>query len=204
MNHEVEIKLRLPSARQGRMLLEQAGFAVSAKRHLERNFVVDTAKSSLRHTGRLLRLRNTRDKVVLTFKGKSLPGKHKSREEIELCVPDFDQMLLLLERIGFQPIFRYEKYRTEYTRKGERGHALLDETPIGAFLELEGRPAWIDRAAKRLGFEERDYIKASYGSLYAAYCKKQGIPAADFVFERKKKEVSPRTVRVAPASNPEA
>ena len=181
---EVEIKLKIASAAQGRILLRHGGFEVVTKRHLERNFVLDTAKGSLRRMGKLLRLRNSGEAVTLTFKGKSQPGKHKTREEIEFEVPDFDRAALLLERLGYQATFRYEKYRTVYARPRQHGHAMLDETPIGVYLELEGSPGWIDRMARRLGFGEGDYITASYGSLYAAHCKRADKPLGDFVFAR--------------------
>ena len=61
-------------------------------------------------------------------------------------------------------MFRYEKYRTEFRQPRRAGVAMLDETPVGVYLELEGTPHWIDRTARRLGFQESDYITASYGA----------------------------------------
>lgn len=185
LKQEVEIKLRIASAAQGRILLAHAGFAVVTRRHLERNLVLDTGKRSLRRAGQLLRLRSAGPVALLTFKGKSRPGKHKTREEIEFTVDDLELASLLFERLGYRPAFRYEKFRTVYARPRESGHALLDETPIGAFLELEGSPRWIDRIAHRLGFREQDYITASYGSLYAAHCRASGKSLDDFVFARR-------------------
>ena len=182
---EVEIKLKIASAAQGRILLKHAGFEVTVKRHLERNHVFDGPKGALRRSGQLLRLRNTGTVAVMTFKGKSQSGKHKVREEIEFTVSDFDRAVLLLSRLGFEATFRYEKFRTVYARPREHGHALLDETPIGTYLELEGAPSWIDRMARKLGFREADYITASYGSLYAAHCRQAGKPLSDFVFASK-------------------
>jgi adenylate cyclase class 2 len=43
---------------------------------------------------------------------------------------------------------------------------MLDETPIGNFLEIEGDPAGIDAAAARLGFARSDYITDSYHRLF--------------------------------------
>jgi adenylate cyclase class 2 len=60
--------------------------------------------------------------------------------------------------------------------------ATLDETPIGVYMELEGSPRWIDRAARRLGFSERDYITASYGRLYLEWCAAQKIEPGHMVF----------------------
>ena len=47
-------------------------------------------------------------------------------------------------------------------------HLDLDETPIGTFLELEGAPQAIDRAARALGFSSRHYIRGTYWSLFQA------------------------------------
>ena len=37
------------------------------------------------------------------------------------------------------------------TWPGSRGIAMLDETPVGTYIELEGSEAWIDRTARRMG-----------------------------------------------------
>jgi adenylate cyclase class 2 len=59
---------------------------------------------------------------------------------------------------------------------------MLDETPVGAFLELEGAPRWIDRTARSLGFRESDYITASYGALYRQFCDMKGVAPGNMVF----------------------
>jgi adenylate cyclase class 2 len=87
----------------------------------------------------------------------------------------------ILARLGFERMFRYEKYRTEF-RRGRTGVVTLDETPIGTYLELEGEPTWIDRTARLLGFTEADYITLSYGQLYLDRCARQGSKAGDMVF----------------------
>ena len=65
------------------------------------------------------------------------------------------------------------------------GKVLLDETPIGNYLEIEGSPRWIDRTAKLLGFSTADYITRSYGYLYLAYCRERRMPASDMLFTAK-------------------
>ena len=82
--------------------------------------------------------------------------------------------------LGFAPVFRYEKYRTEFT-DGE-GVVTLDETPIGDYLELEGGEEWIDRVAAKLGYRESDYVTMSYGRLYLEHCNKNQIEPANMVF----------------------
>jgi adenylate cyclase class 2 len=53
--------------------------------------------------------------------------------------------------LRYEPSFRYEKYRTEFAREGEAGVAVLGETPIGNFIELEGPGRWIDTTAREPG-----------------------------------------------------
>jgi len=181
-NQEIEIKLRVKDAASARRMLREAGFRVRKRRVFEANRVYDTAALSLRTAKQLLRLRTVGARSVLTFKGAPLPGKHKRREEWELTVSDGAAMEAILTRLGFELTFRYEKYRTEFSRDGEAGVVTVDETPIGTFLELEGPADWIDRTAGELGFRAADYITLSYGSLYLEYCQVQGVAPSHMVF----------------------
>ncbi len=181
-NREIEIKLRVAGAPAARRILRKAGFRVHRPRVFEDNIVVDTADLALRQAGQLLRIRQTGREVLLTYKGPVEPGKHKSREELEVTLADAGQVALMFERLGFHQVFRYQKYRTEYTRLRERGTVTLDETPIGCFLEIEGAPEWIDRTARKLGFEESSYITASYGGLYFRLRNERADLPADMVF----------------------
>ena len=63
---------------------------------------------------------------------------------------------------------------------------MLDQTPIGDFLELEGAPRWIDRTARTLGFSSADYITASYGRLYLDYCVENGVEPGNMVFTKRR------------------
>jgi len=182
---ETEIKLAVGNAVEARRMLRAAGFVVHKRRVFEANAVYDTAEMGLRTTGRLLRLREAAQVYTLTYKGVATPARHKSREEQELVVPDAQVMKAILQGIGFQPMFRYEKYRTEFKLPGTRGIATIDETPIGVYMELEGAGTWIDRMARRLKFSELDYITASYGALYASWCRDQGVEPGNMVFKSK-------------------
>ena len=66
---------------------------------------------------------------------------------------------------------------------------MLDETPIGDFLELEGPPRWIARAARALGRSPADYITASYGSLYLQHCQAKGVKPSHMVFGRRRQRL---------------
>ena len=127
-------------------------------------------------------MREAGKRFSATYKGPAAVGRHKSREELEFTVSDAATMTLVLARLGYRPVFRYEKYRTEFRRPRSRGVATIDVTPVGVFIELEGTPAWIDRTARGLGFAEEDYITASYGRLYEEWCRSRGIAPSHMVF----------------------
>ena len=179
---ETEIKLSAGAVESARRLLRRAGFRVHRRRVFEDNEILDTPSLRLRKDGTLLRLRRARGEVVLTYKGRAIAGKHKSREELESSVGEWDAMVAIAARLGFEKVFRYQKYRTEFRVRGSSGLATLDETPIGVYIELEGSPAWIDRTARRLGFNETDYITDSYGRLYLEWCRKRRVKPGDMVF----------------------
>lgn len=179
---EVEIKLEVESAPAARRLLRRAGFGVSSRRAFESNTVFDTPPGELRAGRMLLRLRETAGKVKTTYKGPPEDGPHKSREELETEVASARAFGAILNRLGFHPTFRYEKYRAEYRRPGSSGIATVDETPIGTYLELEGSPRWIDRTAKELGFPPEKYITGSYGTLYVEWCRRHKVKPGNMIF----------------------
>jgi adenylate cyclase class 2 len=179
---EVEIKLAMNSVESARTVLRSGGFHVHRRRVFEANTVFDTADGALRTGGRLLRIRKAGKSVTLTYKGVATPGPHKSREEIETGLSSEPAAVAIFQSLGYLPLFRYEKYRTEFQQKSGGGTAMLDETPIGVYLELEGAPRWIDSTARRLGFTRADYITDSYGQLYFLWCENHRVPPTHMVF----------------------
>jgi adenylate cyclase class 2 len=180
--HETEIKLAMSDVDSAKRILYRAGFRVHKRRLFEDNFVFDTPDGRLRGGAMLLRLRDAGGRATVTFKGRPIQSKHKSREELETAVADGAAARLIIERLGFRQTFRYQKYRTEYKQPTRSGTATLDETPIGVYVELEGQPSWIDRTARVMGFVEGDYINRSYGGLYIDWCRKNRCRAGDMVW----------------------
>lgn len=131
---------------------------------------------------KLLRLREYGEQRILTYKGPPEPGPHKTREEIETGVGDAKSVRELMGRLGYRVVFRYEKFRAEYA--GDGGVAVLDETPIGVFIELEGGPDWIDATALQLGYQPTMYVKDSYGALYFAWCAENDVEPSNMEFSQ--------------------
>lgn len=198
-NREIEIKLPVTDVLNLVRRLRSLG-AVPRGRVLEQNTLYDTPDSDLRWAGRLLRLRvetPARSAVfpagsrrfIITSKARaerktSEKPKYKERLERERVASQARDWPTVFRSIGFHPGFRYEKLRTAFRLPGL--HLGLDETPVGTFLELEGRGKLIDRVARRLGFLRRDYIRGPYWGVYVADCRRRGIPPKNKVFARKK------------------
>jgi adenylate cyclase, class 2 len=181
----------------------------------EWNVLFDTAQGDLAKHGQLLRIRTETPetksrkgkgagakRVLLTFKrpigaaatsSSSAEGnhRHKVREELELEVANAATLTKIFESLGMRGWFRYEKHRTTFRLPPSSSWAKgllieLDETPIGTFVELEGPPAAIDRAAKALGFAPQDYILRNYVALYVGDCRRRGTEPKDMLFAAKK------------------
>ncbi|MEI9812285.1 MAG: class IV adenylate cyclase [Acidobacteriota bacterium] len=170
MPTETEIKLRAPEgAAIAKAHIEALGYQVHTARQLESDTLYDRVNGELRQSDQILRLRMRGDRCTLTYKGPALRAPYKSREEIETDVSDPVHFRLILAALGYQPTFRYEKYRTTYA--AGPGLITLDETPVGDYLELEGPAEWIDATALKLGHGMADYVTSSYARLYRDYCK---------------------------------
>jgi len=191
MERETEVKLRLDrDTAQARRRLEVAGAVLEQPRAFEDNVLYDDAAFSLSRRDRLLRLRTTRPEAgaaptpaKLTYK-EPVPeaaGPYKIRGEINLAVDDPEGTDTLLRRLGFRPIYRYQKYRTSF-RAGEV-KITLDETPIGNFMELEGPREEIDSFAAALGHRWADYINLSYYELHQQAVSSAGREPGDMLFE---------------------
>jgi adenylate cyclase class 2 len=164
---ESEIKLRMDGAEAAREALRRLGALLERPRHFEDNVLFDSTPSRLAASGQVLRLRWTEAESILTFKGpKRLVEGVKSRQEIETSVSDPKGMGAILAGLGFRPGFRYQKYRETYRWKD--AELVVDETPIGVFIEIEGPIETIQAAVAALGKSADDYIQDSYVALFFA------------------------------------
>jgi adenylate cyclase class 2 len=181
MPAEVEIKFRIADLNSLIASLQTLGFTEVTPRTHEMNVLFDLPGKPLRARGELLRLRKYGDLWTLTHKAKSIEnGPHKTRIETETRVANGENMEAILHALQFAPSFRYEKFRAEWSR--DKGHVLIDETPIGNFGEIEGPPEWIDRVSNQLGIRKDDYITETYAGLFFKWKQGTGNPAAEMTF----------------------
>ena len=178
---EVEIKFHIQDLELLSQKLRASGFHLVTPRTHEMNTLYDTPNRALRLGGELLRIRKYGDVWKVTHKAKSGVGKHKTRTETETRIEDGEALASIFGKLGLQPCFRYEKFRTEWS-DGD-GHVVLDETPIGDIAEIEGQPEWIDATAVKLGIGESDYITMSYAQMFFDWKRRTGSSAHEMTWQ---------------------
>jgi len=178
---EIEVKVRIGKTADIESRLRALGAYPESPRTLEDDTLYDFPNRKFTKKGSILRLRHREDGGVLTYKEKvKTRMRAKVRKELETGVSCLDDLREIVEALGLKPIWRYQKYRSSFRLGGL--HALVDELPIGNFMELEGPKAEIDRWAGALGFTEDQFILESYRELHDAWREEKGLPEGDMVF----------------------
>ena len=163
---EIEVKLRVADVADMRRKLLALGARVVRERALEENLLFDFPGGGLAAKSQALRLRIVGRKAFLTFKG--APRKSRSfkvREEFETEVRNGKEMKRILAALGFREAFAYRKHRTWL--RTTRLAVTLDETAVGAYIELEGERHEITRFARSLGYKRTEFITRSYVAMIA-------------------------------------
>jgi adenylate cyclase class 2 len=136
-------------------------------RYFEDNVLFDDAAGRMAADGCLLRLRVTPWANTVTYKGpREVVDGIKRRDELETRVEDPEALRAILARMGLAPVFRYQKYREVF--EWEEVEIVVDETPIGFFMEVEGPVDGIHRAAEAMGFGPESYVAETYADLFFA------------------------------------
>jgi adenylate cyclase class 2 len=181
---ETEIKFRVANTAALEAKLCEIGFRCVTPRSFESNTLYDTADRTLRMKRELVRIRHYAGHWLLTHKRIPDSGigedRHKHRVETETELSDGAALAEVFASIGFVPVFRYEKWRTEWA--DDSGHCVIDETPLGVFAELEGSPEWIDRVAHELDIAPEERMTLSYGRLFEQWKESTGSAAQDLTF----------------------
>ena len=181
---ETEVKFAVDDPVDFGTRLTRAGFRLETPREFESNVLYDTPERSLRARTEILRLRHYGKRWVVTHKRLPDAGpaedRHKHRIETETEVSDGQAVAEIFRSLGLLAVFRYEKWRSEWS-DGE-GQCVIDETPIGNFAELEGMPQWIDQAAARLGIDPAQCMTLSYGRLFEQWRELHKSSVEDLTF----------------------
>ena len=194
MKIETEVKIPLSDTDELRRRLKAMQAVLVSERHFEDNYVLDFPDSRLRLQQSMVRLRYTKDAGFVTFKGPPQSGApFKIREELETSIGDVTIALSVFKRLGLEVWFRYQKYREEYAlaspgKSSSVLHVALDETPIGNYVELEGAQEDIRQAATSMGFDESQFLRASYYGLYVQFRRERGEEPENMLFSDSAKD----------------
>ena len=167
---EVESELKIPVAElttiRSRLVDVNANLITENTREV--NLLLDSNDHALSARGCVLRLRSSGELRILTFKGPaSYDGHIKVRPEHEVHIEDVEKMRRVLESLGFSGVARYEKDR-ETWRAGDV-EIVLDHTPMGDFVEVEGPPELLESVARSLGLDPSHAVRGSYMSLWSEF-----------------------------------
>lgn len=182
---EIEAKFRVEERSALETRLRALGATEGALED-EVNLLLDDDALSLRAGGRALRIRTVEGRGVLTFKGPaSFDGGVKSRVELESGVDAPENVLALLDALGYRPRFRYEKRRTPWLfADPARPLVVVDETPLGLFAEIEGEADAVRALAAEIGVAEEAFLRSSYWGLWVAARQEDPDLPEDMVFPR--------------------
>jgi len=178
---EIEVKFYLAEIHAVRERILAMG-AASIGRVFETNICFDDGPGSLKAQGNLLRLRKDQ-RITLTFKSRpASPDKDfKIHHELELQVDDFDTCRAILEGLGFHPAQTYEKWRETYMVSDTQ--LLVDTTPYGIFLEIEGEKSNIRHIAEQLGLQWQERISLNYLEIFHIIQQEENLPFHDMTFD---------------------
>jgi len=181
---ETELKIPVADLATVRTSLAALDASLISESIREENVLLDTVERELSGRGCVLRLRRHGARRLLTFKGPaSYDGPIKVRPEHELEIEDLGTMLAVFEALGFSEVVRYEKDRETWRLNDVE--VVLDHTPMGDFVEVEGPPDVIGSVARSLGLDPTDAVRGSYVSLwldFRARHPEMDLPQ-DMVFE---------------------
>jgi adenylate cyclase, class 2 len=196
---ETEFKFYVQHLPEIENRLDQLGAQVLQHRQLETNLRFDTSEAGLERDNKVLRLRLDQD-ARMTYKGPSILVEGALRRtEYEIEVSEFETTQKLLEAIGFSISARYEKYRTTYIYQDIE--IMLDELPIGTFVEIEGSdPSALIALANQLGLNTSAAIPVSYLDLFRQLSTKLGLDHSNLTFAALKElQFTPEQLGVVPA-----
>lgn len=180
MAREIEAKFPLENRRKIVAKLDELGAERLYPETFEDNIVLDR-RGELKTRGALLRVRQFGRYTIVTFKGPvSFNSGVKSREEVQTGIESFDRAIALFDSLGYRPTFRYQKMREVWRLRGSE--VVLDRTPIGDYMEIEGPEDEIAAIAGELELEMSSAVRASYVDLYRRERRLRGDLPENMVF----------------------
>jgi adenylate cyclase, class 2 len=181
-NLETEIKLYVPDHEAIAARLVAAGAECVVKRVFERNVRYEDAQHDFTERGVVLRVRyDTHARLTYKEPVEQDDDTVHKRFEAEVEVSDFDTMLTILKKLGYQQAVIYEKHRTTYELDG--AEIVLDEMPYGNFMEIEGEAETINALIERLALGDRPSFRTNYLKLFEHVKQDHNLTFNDLTFD---------------------
>jgi adenylate cyclase class 2 len=175
---EIEAKFPRPDLESLRKWVVQLGGQTTRRRVFERNLRFDTHDGRLRAHKEILRLRHDLE-TVLSYKQQG--ESFEQRREIEVRAQDPEGVRALLEALGFEVAFIYEKYRQVLVLDG--AEVMLDELPFGNFVEVEAADLeQVRHTCNRLEMDWGKRLRANYQMLFEAVARELDLEFRDATF----------------------
>lgn len=138
-NSEIEIKVNIENMDNLTKFLEENAMFKLSTRQIDEYFnAPDRDFLAIRPVTEWLRLRQTREAVLITYKKAhyTTEGKLNFRDEFETIVGDIDQARKILLSLGYTPLVTVNKVRKIW-RYQEYEVALDEVQGLGIFVEIE-------------------------------------------------------------------
>jgi predicted adenylyl cyclase CyaB len=187
---EIELKLKLGSHDEVLQTLRALN-ATHTGENFETNIFFDRPDNSLRQADTGLRVRLTtpvengkstikNPAALLTVKGPAQSTGLHSREACDLTCTPHDQLIPLLQMLGFEQKFLFEKRRDSW--KLADCLIELDTLPhFGHFLEIEGpSEEAVQNVQQKLHLVHLPLHKESYSKMVSAHLKSKSPPELRF------------------------
>jgi adenylate cyclase class 2 len=186
MQIEIEAKVKVDSLDAVAVRLGSLG-AKLLDRLVQRDCYFNDSDGRLASSDKGLRIRRQSsagvDKVILTYKGKRGKSQYKSRAEYEVQVDDYDNMVSVLDGLGYKVALSFVKRRQIWLLNG--CEVCLDELPmLGSFVEVEGSgETLITETLKMLELSQLEHIRCGYARLMKKRLKQNGLDSRYICFE---------------------
>ncbi len=170
----IEVEIKIPgNLEEIRHNLKKLG-AVYIKDEINSDIYFNHPNRDFANTDEALRLRRTHDQSILTYKGRKINDISKSREEINIEISNYDDMVILLEKLSFKKVLIVNKQR-QYWEYRDTVITLDNVHNLGEFVELErdiesmnnleNEINEIKRIAEEIGLDPEKQIIKSYLEL---------------------------------------
>ncbi len=169
---EVEVKARARPDTLERIL---ASGAVHVGTENHRDLYFNSLQCDFRKSDEALRIRIKEEGARLTYKGPKLDSQTKSRLELTVQIDNPEEMVQILEALGFRLSAEVRKRRTKYAL--DEVIIAFDEVDgLGSFLELEARgdADWEQQRELLLSLLEQLGLGESIRSSYLELLEENG------------------------------